>query len=35
MKYEIPELKFIGEAADVVQGVENAGGDILGQYDNG
>ena len=33
MKYETPELKFIGEAADVVQGVANAGGDAIGQLD--
>ena len=35
MKYETPELKLIGNAVDVVQGVENLGGDILGQYDFG
>ena len=33
MKYETPELMFVGEAADVVQGVANAGNDILGQLD--
>ena len=33
MKYETPELKFVGEAEEVVQGLPSFGGDALGDLD--
>ncbi len=31
--YQAPELQYIGEAAEVILGVNYAGGDFMGQSD--
>ena len=33
MKYETPELRFVGQAEEVVQGIPYFGGDLIGDRD--